>query len=304
MNVKHLTYSFCIALALAFSAGSQAGDIQKKHVAIEDIDQVEVAGPGQLTITQGDTESLEIIASAKVMERIEVDARGTTLRLRLKDGTQWGFFRIDDGIQYNLTLKTLNRIKTIGSADVELATNLTAKRLKLDSAGSGDMRFKGLNLQQLDMSSAGSGDFSAESLEAESVEITTAGSGDVRIQTLKVATTAEVTSAGSGDTRIDTLHADRLVLSMAGSGDTAIGKGEVASQTVDIGGSGDYSAAHLKSAIAEMDLSGSSDAKIWVTQELRVDASGASDVLYYGQPLIKVDTSGASSVKALGVSPK
>ncbi|MBB3168919.1 head GIN domain-containing protein [Simiduia aestuariiviva] len=304
MKTTHLLTNCCLAVALLFSATLQAEAIQKKSVAIEDIDQVEVAGPGLLTITQGDSESLEIIASEKIMDRIEVDAHGSTLRLRLKEGSQWGFFRIDDGIQYKLTVKQLNKIKSMGSVDVELASDLNADHLKLDSAGSGDMRFKDITVRELDMSSAGSGDFTAGTVQAHAVELSSAGSGDLNIGALKVATTIEISSAGSGDARIDSLNAERLELSMAGSGDTAIGNGEVTSQSVDIGGSGDYSASGLKSKMAEMDLSGSADATVWVTEELRVDASGASDVQYFGQPLVKVDTSGASSVKSLGASPK
>ncbi|UTA49048.1 DUF2807 domain-containing protein [Simiduia sp. 21SJ11W-1] len=304
MKTLQIITGFCMSVALLMTAPLQAEELHKKNIAIEDIDQVEVAGPGLLTITQGDTESLEIIASEKVMERIEVDARGSNLRLRIKEGNSWGFFRIDNGIHYKLTVKQLNKVKSMGSVDVEFATDLTAKRLKVDTAGSGDVRLKSLKADALEISSAGSGDISADSINVQETELDTAGSGDMRIKTLEVKGLAEITSAGSGDIRIGTLNADRLELSMAGSGDTAISEGTINSQSVDIGGSGDYNAKHLKSTMAELNLSGSADAKVWVTDKLHVDASGASDVHYYGQPLIKVDTSGASSVKSLGATPK
>ena len=291
------------ATLLCLTTGLQADELLKKTVEISNIDRLEVAGPGLLTLTQGDSESLEIIASQKVMDRIEVDARGSTLRLRLKDGSNWGFFKIDNKINYQLTLKTLNKISTAGSIDLELTTDLNVENLDLERAGSGDMQFINIKAKKMEMSSAGSGDFTAVNIAANSLNLSTAGSGDIRVANIAVDTKIEVDTAGSGDISIEQLIAQELEVSMAGSGDTKIGEGTVQRQSIDIGGAGTYPAARLKSAIAEVDLSGSADAKVWATDELIVDASGASDVQYYGQPLVKADTSGASSVKSLGVTP-
>jgi len=291
------------AALLCLATSLHADELLKKTVEISNIDRLEVAGPGLLTLTQGDTESLEIVASEKIMARIEVDARGSTLRLRLKDGNNWGFFKIDNKIHYQLTLKSLNKISTAGSIDLELTTDLNVDNLKLERAGSGDMTFLNISAKKMDMSSAGSGDFKADNISANSVTLSTAGSGDMRVAKVTVDEKVEVDTAGSGDIQINELIGEELEVSMAGSGDTKIGEGIVQRQSVDIGGSGDYSAARLKSAIAELDLSGSADATVWATDELIVDASGASDVQYYGQPLVKADTSGASSVKSLGVTP-
>ncbi|BFM12433.1 hypothetical protein R50072_25860 [Simiduia litorea] len=301
-HVKKLGWLLGAAL-FCLAANLQADDLLKKTVEISNIDRVEVAGPGLLTLSQGDTESLEIIASEKMMERIEVDARGSTLRLRLKDSSNWGFFKIDNKIHYQLTLKSLNKISTAGSIDVELATDLTVDDFKLERAGSGDTVFLNINAKQMDVSNAGSGDFKAKSISANTLDLSTAGSGDVSIADIRVVEKVEFDTAGSGDINVDQLTAKELEVNMAGSGDTSIGQGSVQRQSVDIGGSGNYSAAELKSATAELDLSGSADAVVWVTDELVVDASGASDVKYYGQPRVEADTSGASSVKSQGIKP-
>lgn len=293
-----------LGFALFITAGHvYADDLLKKNVEISNIDQLEVAGPGLLTLSQGDVESLEIIASEKVMERIEVDARGTTLRLRLKDGSNWGFFKIDNKIHYQLTLKTINKLSTAGSVDIDLATDLSVQDFEVKRAGSGDMTFLNIAAKKFEMSTAGSGDLKANSINASELELSSAGSGDMRIEKVVAIGKIEIDTAGSGDISIDQLDGKELEVTMAGSGDTQIKKGKVIRQSVDIGGSGNYSAGELQSAVAELDLSGAADAKVWVTDELVVDASGASDVQYYGQPLIKADTSGASSVKSLGVNP-
>lgn len=294
---------FAAALSSVLAFGASAEELLKKTVDISDIDAVELAGPGLLTLRQGDTESLEIIASSKSMERVEVDARGSTLRLRLKDSGSWGFFKIDNKIHYVLSVKQLNKLRSAGSADVEIETDITGDALKLDRAGSGDLRAKNFAVDEFEMSSAGSGDFFAEAITAKRVELSSAGSGDVKVAKVEAEAKVEVDTAGSGDISIDALNAPDFELTMGGSGDARIGEGKVDSQRVDIGGSGDYSAAKLQSRIAELDLSGAADAKVWVEEQLKVDASGASDVGYYGQPMIEADTSGASSVKSLGKAP-
>ncbi|AFV00886.1 GIN domain-containing protein [Simiduia agarivorans] len=299
----NLNLAASLLAGLLFFPLAQADELLKKTVDISDIDAVEIAGPGLLSISQGDTEALEIIASAKAMERVEVDARGSTLRLRLKDGSSWGWFKMDNNIHYKLSLKTLNKLRSAGSVDTEFLTHLTGDALKLDRAGSGDLRAKAIIVKKFSLSSAGSGDFSADVIQADEIELSSAGSGDLRANSMKATDLIEVSSAGSGDTRIDQLNTSRFEITMGGSGDAQINGGEVDSQRVSVSGSGNYTAPKMKSRDAQVDLSGSADAKVWATDSLEVDASGASDVHYYGQPSIKVDTSGASSVKSLGMSP-
>lgn len=294
-------FAFALSSALAFPASAE--ELLKKTVDISNIDAIELAGPGLLTLSQGDQEGLEIIASSKAMERVEVDARGSTLRLRLKDSGSWGFFKIDHKIHYVLSVKQLKKLRSAGSADIEIETDITGESLEIDRAGSGDIRAKAFHVQAFEMTSAGSGDFMAEAIKASRVELSSAGSGDVHVGDLQVDKAVEVDTAGSGDVAIDSLNANQFEITMGGSGDASVGQGKVDSQRVDIGGSGNYSAARLQSRIAELDLSGAADAKVWVDEQLKVDASGASDVGYYGQPMIDTDTSGASSVTSLGKAP-
>lgn len=290
-------------VVLLASTSLYAEELQKKAIQISDIDQVELSGPGLLTISQGDTESLEIIASSKLMERIEVDARGTTLRLRLKDKSNWGFFNVDSKIHYQLSVKKLNQLKMTGSADVEAASDLSADRLNIERAGSGDLRLNNVEVTRFRLSSSGSGDFNVTTIVAQDIELSSAGSGDLKAQQLQASKSIELDTAGSGDNVIDKMDSQSLEITMAGSGDTKIGGGNVRNQNIDISGSGTYSAKKMQSEKAFLDLSGSADATVWVTEELSVDASGASDVGYFGRPLLKAETSGASSVKSLGNTP-
>ena len=78
---------FFSAFILASSLHASAGELLKRTVEISAIDSVEIQGPGNLEISQGDTELLEIIASENVLPRVDVSARGNNLKLRLKGKT-------------------------------------------------------------------------------------------------------------------------------------------------------------------------------------------------------------------------
>lgn len=300
--MKHLIKLSLIVVALV-STQAFAESLLRKTVEISDIDALEVKGPGKLTITQGDTESLEIIASEKLMKLITVDAEGTSLRLRIEDNQSWNLFNFDKDVTYKLQVINLHRISTTGSVDVFLDTDLKAPNLKIKRAGSGDMKYQNIHAGSIEISSAGSGDMRVKGIKAKEFELNSAGSGDYRFDNINVEHRVEVDIAGSGDVLVEQLNATNLEIEIAGSGDASIGAGEVVDQAINISGSGDYSAAKVRSSNATVDLAGSANALIWVTDSLVVDASGSSDVGYYGKPSVKLDTSGASSVKSRGLEP-
>lgn len=288
---------------LMLAASLATADTQQKHVELSNIDRVELAGPGLLTIRQGGVESLDISAGSSAMERIEMDIHGTTLKLRLKDNISWGFSASTENIHYELSLKNLHQLQTSGSADVEIATDLTTNKLQFDRSGSGDIRAMTIKGTEFSLDSSGSGNFNADTINADKIELSFAGSGNLQIKTVQAKNQLEIDTAGSGDINIETLQSESLALSMSGSGDTKINQGDVKNQSVDIGGSGSYQAKRLKSDVADLDLSGSADAIVWVTEKLALDISGSSDVEYFGQPMISADTSGSSSMKSLGQKP-
>ncbi|VUD53009.1 hypothetical protein TDB9533_01748 [Thalassocella blandensis] len=300
MNFNQIIFS---ALLLICSFQVSAGDLLKRTVEISKVDSVEIQGPGVLEISQGDTELLEIIASEKVMPRVDVSARGSNLRLRLKERNGFGLFGFDQDVHFKLHVKDLKKIHVTGSADVKAMTDITSDELVINRSGSGDILLMNVTCFSLRSSAAGAGDFKANIIDASIAELESAGAGDYSIEQINAKEFIRFESAGAGDLRINQLTSKTFQLSMAGAGDAKVGSGEVESQEVSVSGSGDFYASKLKSKVASIELSGAANASVWVTDHLTGSANGASDIEYYGNPAIKVNTSGASSISSSGKAP-
>ena len=73
------------------------------------VTEIFAGGAGALEITQGDSESLRVEATADVMKRVKVDLTSHTLSLGVKDANgnffHW-FDRNNDSVKFILKIKT------------------------------------------------------------------------------------------------------------------------------------------------------------------------------------------------------
>lgn len=300
MKLKPIIFS---AFLLICSLNVTAGELLKRTVEISNIDSVEIEGPGVLEISQGDAELLEIVGSEKVLPRVDVSARGSLLRLKLKARSGFGLFGFDQDVHYKLQVKDLTKIRTAGSADIKALTDIKSPSLYLERAGSGDVELLSVESENFRSSSAGAGDLVVKKITADIIEIQSSGAGDYDIGEINAKEMISFEFAGAGDVQLNQLTARTLQVEVAGAGDIEIKKGEVETQEVSVSGSGDYRASKLKSNVASIELSGAANASVWVTDVLEGSANGASDIEYYGNPAVKVRTGGASSISSEGAKP-
>jgi len=200
-----------ILLAAMFLAGT-GYTIAKPHTTIK----VNVAGPFDVDIVQGATESVKIEAPADVMEHILTDVNGGVLKIYNKhDMWNWGnWFGLHKKILVHVVIKDVNDINISGSGDVYFREGLTANSLKLSISGSGDMTGK-VSVKTLESKITGSGDMKLAG-NAESSTVSVVGSGDFTARNLVTASTA-VRVSGSGDAAVNA--SDRLDAAVNGSGD-------------------------------------------------------------------------------------
>ena len=177
---------------------------------------VNVAGPFDVDIVQGNTESVKIEAPADVMGHILTEVNNGVLKIYNKhDMWNWGsWFGHHKKILVHVIAKDLNDINISGSGDVYFRDGLTANSLKLRISGSGDMTGK-LFVKTLESSITGSGDMKLSG-SAESSAVSVVGSGDFTARSLVTASTA-VRVSGSGDAAVNAT--DRLDAAVNGSGD-------------------------------------------------------------------------------------
>ena len=187
-----LAAGFCVPAAASPSAetGTAVRDVK-------DFDRVELAIRGELVLTQGDTESLTIEASASDLAEITTVVRGGTLQIA----------QVNPGpgprgpVTYRLSMKRIAGLSTSSSGNIQtnsietdslriaisssgsvIIGRLEAKNLDVAISSSGSCTIGGtVDRQRVQLSS--SGDYRAENLASRdaSIQLSSSGSADVRV---------------------------------------------------------------------------------------------------------------------------
>ena len=171
--------------------------------AVSGFDQVGVSGSGQITIIQGDEESLTIEADDNFLPLIKSEVVNGKLRI----GPERVSLRASQPIRYKLKLKRLTALSLSGSLAAE-ADSLKTETLTVSISGSGKVRLA--------------------RLEADDFKVRISGSGDLNLAG-KV-THQELRISGSGDYRAAELDSQHAEVHISGSGDALL----TAQQTLDV----------------------------------------------------------------------
>ncbi len=165
--------------------------------------------PGELTITQGQRESLEISANDSLLSGIITEVRDGTLRIRSR-GMLFGL----GSVRYRLTLRAVHRIAITSSGRIR-AERLHTESLEVRLTSSGDLAIGDLEADRVDVLLSGSGAMSAAG-QAREQRVRVTGSASYRARELR-SRQASVELTGSGDAAL--WVTDRLEANLTGSGD-------------------------------------------------------------------------------------
>lgn len=206
-----------------------SGDAKTETREVSNIERVSLEGEGDLTIIQGDEESLTVEADDNVLPYIETRMEGRELVLTIRRG-----FSINPRtrIRYTLKLKEVNRISVAGAGDVR-ADSLKVGDLSMEIAGSGDMRIDKLEAEELEVKTSGSGNFNLKG-KVNSQRITINGAGNYSALDLESAE-ADVTISGAGN--VDLWVTGTLDVRVAGVGNVNYYGQPSVSQSITGGGS-------------------------------------------------------------------
>ncbi len=259
------------ACGLAFIPGSGKISSDTRHVS--GFDKVVFSAPGQMNLTQGDREGLEIETDDNLLQYIHTSVQGQTLYIDVTPGIN---LVPTDRIRYNLNVKALKAFNLEGSARVESAS-LEGSQFELNLDGSGDIALGDVKVDALNFNLDGSGSLELETLTARKVTLGLNGSGKGTL---------------SG------LNADELQAEINGSGEYIL-KGKVTRQSLQAIGSGGYDAQRLESQQAKITITGSGDSKVWATQVLNVSIFGSGTLAYQGTPRVTQQVSGSGSIYSI-----
>jgi len=188
-----LCVSGCMFSSTPSITGS--GKVVSEKRTVANFDRVSVGGSGELVITQGDEESLEIRTDDNLLPVIKSEVSGGELSLGWSNVN----LKPSQTIHYELKLKKLQELRLSGALQVK-AEKLNSEHLSVNISGSGKVSIAKLEGKELDEEVSGSGEFelgghvdvqkigisgsgrySAGDLESNRVEAQVSGSGNLTV---------------------------------------------------------------------------------------------------------------------------
>ena len=218
-------------LTLLFSGctvGSRRVIIDERRVS--GFNQVDFSTLGELTITQGDGESLTIEAESNVVRRISTTVRDGTLSIEMRSSFPWvGGVVPTKPIRYDLTVRELTALDLSGLGSI-YAGAVTTDRLLLNLSGGGKVKIRSLTADSLEVDLSGLGECEL--------------SGKVRRQ--------ELVLSGGGEYDAADLASERAEVKMSGLGSAVVW----ATETLDIELSGGGRVEYYGEPSVTQDVSG------------------------------------------------
>ena len=251
-----------------------SGKIVTESRDIADIDKVDLKSIGNLTIIQGDTESLTITADDNLMPYITSDVFNHTLEIGMKPN-----FSVDptQTIEYKLTVKSLSSITL---------------------SGFGNINAEELSGEDIEVKLSGSGNLTVGNFKSENALLRVSGFGNINVDDMVVdQPTFEIT--GSGNVKVDKMQAVTLDVNISGFGDADI-IGVAKAQNIQIIGSGNFHGQDLESETAKVKITGFGNGTVWAKNALDVVITGSGNLEYYGSPEVSQTMTGFGKVNSLG----
>jgi hypothetical protein len=146
---------------------------------VSGFDSVEFDGWGALTIEQGDEYALTVSGADELLDRLETEVRGDTLRISMAPKTEiWFFGTPDRDIEMKLTVPELSRLEVNGAGAVEL-DGIEGDSLELELDGAADVNGVDFDLEDLSVVLSGAGHVELDGrADRQSVDISGLGAFD------------------------------------------------------------------------------------------------------------------------------
>lgn len=174
-----------------------SGKVVTEARPISDFKQVSFNAFGEMTITQGEAESLIIEAEDNVLPLIRTEVRGGTLYIEPRDN-DFGV-NLTRPLRYTLVVKTLAGLDLSGAGNV-VVQNLKTDQLQITLSGAGSIKFDGLEANTVNYRLSGAGSVTASG-QVTHVEARLSGFGSYEGQDLR-AESADMTISGAGSATV------------------------------------------------------------------------------------------------------
>jgi hypothetical protein len=202
------------------SRAEDGGPTVARNYQVGSFEQIEVAGPYNVTVRTGSNPSVAARGSEKLIEHMVVEVEDG--KLLIHPQRRKGWFRTGwsfrGKVDVAVTVPRLTGATIAGSGDIKV-DRVAGNTFEGTVAGSGGIDVAAVDVQSLKLAIAGSGGVRAGSGRAQSAKFDIAGSGDIDARGIQ-AVTAGVSIAGSGNVAA---HATGTAdVDIMGSGDVEV----------------------------------------------------------------------------------
>lgn len=198
-----------------------AGPITTQTYALTGFTGVEVSGPDDVTIRQGNSFSISARGREDTINRLDIKLDGTRLVIgRKREGISFSS-RDDEDLDIAITMPRLDLLRLTGSGSID-ADAASGDAIEAVVTGSGDLKVAKLTGKNAEVKLSGSGDIEIGGGTVGAADLAVTGSGDIDAEGL-AATTLDVSVTGSGN--VDAQATGKADISILGSGDVTIGGG-------------------------------------------------------------------------------
>jgi hypothetical protein len=188
-----------------------SGAIERDERPVSPFETLEFTGSGEVTIVQGDRDSVTIETDDNILPLIRTDNKGHSLRIGLAKDTS---IRPSRPIQYTVTVRSLSEIRASGSCAFTI-DDFEADKLTIKVAGSSNVSLGRIRVPKLSVSLSGSSTVEADGT-SEKLKFDVSGSGKIHGFDLK-AHAVEIAISGSASAEVS--PRDSLDVRISGNGD-------------------------------------------------------------------------------------
>ncbi|MGB5461087.1 MAG: head GIN domain-containing protein [Eudoraea sp.] len=160
-----------------------------------------------VNITQGPTQSLEIIADDNIIGRVKTTVSDGQLKLYLEDGNYKNTY-----LEANITVADLNGIKNEGTGDITVFELQNTGIMEIENIGTGNIAIAGYT-DNLTIINEGSGTINCAEFMAANVDLRIEGSGDSEVYCTE---SLKVNIEGSGNVYYK--GSPSMIIDISGSG--------------------------------------------------------------------------------------
>lgn len=223
------------ALTACHAGAEDGGPTVSRNYHVGNFQQIEVAGPYDVTVRTGGNAAVAARGSEKLLDRTTVEVQGDKLVIRPEhDGGLFHFgFGMRGSANFTVTVPQLNGATLTGSGNIHV-DRVTGQQFAGTVTGSGGLDVGTMEVQQANLTVTGSGDLKAQTGQAETAEYQIAGSGDLDASSVQ---TRQIKASIQGSGSIKAHGSGTAEINIMGSGDVEVSGG--AKCNVSKMGSGD-----------------------------------------------------------------